>query len=78
MSDKFDTPHNEELLEYIKKFINDFNIVGTKEELKLIKQEFIFCEKELIFWKERNNPKRYKESLKSLLSWLLNKYEKGF
>lgn len=61
-----------------KKFIKYIQILGNHvldsdfplSTLEEFQERYDFCMTELDFWKARNNPVRYRESLRNLLQWL--------
>tara|TARA_Y100001938_G_scaffold149975_1_gene239004 strand:+ start:4710 stop:4976 length:267 start_codon:yes stop_codon:yes gene_type:complete len=76
--DKIETEYSQTLKDHILLISEELSLFTTRDELILVRDRIGFCLEELLFWIERNNSEKYEYSLKSLLSWLLEKYEEGF
>jgi|TARA_R110002167_G_scaffold245815_1_gene451232 hypothetical protein len=78
-NNKIETEYSKTLKNHICLISEElFFVATTKEEMISVRDRIGFCTEELSFWVEQNNPNRYESSLKSLLAWLLEKYEEGF
>jgi hypothetical protein len=75
----FNSKENSEIIKYIIMFGN--HLIEEEfpvEILNEFNERHDFCMQELEFWKKRNSPARYNQSLKDLLSWMHKHVESNF
>lgn len=75
----FNSKENSEIIKYIIIFGNHLiEQEFPSEILTEFNERHDFCMEELEFWKKRNNPSRYNQSLKELLAWMHTHVESNF